>query len=205
MPTRIEPVNDRTAPADAHVPEVAALFLKLGFIAFGGPAAHIALMRQEVVQRRHWLNEQAFLDLLGASNLIPGPTSTELAIYLGYSRAGRIGLAAWVAAGVGGERSNCGSTSTVPPPGAAASREVEAKPLSQVLTADAIEAINARGDALRTRLNAVCRERRARLQFTGLGSLLSAHTAGADRTGLRRGTRKQDRAAPVADVAGHGV
>ena len=85
-------MNGRTAPADAHVPEVAALFLKLGFIAFGGPAAHIALMRQEVVQRRHWLNEQAFLDLLGASNLIPGPTSTELAIYLGYSRAGRIGL-----------------------------------------------------------------------------------------------------------------
>jgi len=92
VPTSIEPVNDRTAPADAHVPEVAALFLKLGLIAFGGPAAHIALMRQEVVQRRHWLNEQAFLDLLGASNLIPGPTSTELAIYLGYSRAGRIGL-----------------------------------------------------------------------------------------------------------------
>jgi chromate transporter len=93
VPTRIEPVHDRTAPAGAHVGEVAALFLKLGLIAFGGPAAHIALMRQEVVQRRHWLSEQAFLDLLGASNLIPGPTSTELAIYLGYSRAGRIGLA----------------------------------------------------------------------------------------------------------------
>src|SRR5205807_1110639 len=72
--------------------EVAVLFLKLGLIAFGGPAAHVGMMRQEVVERRKWLTDQAFLDLLGASNLIPGPTSTELAIYLGYSRAGPLGL-----------------------------------------------------------------------------------------------------------------
>jgi chromate transporter len=68
--------------------EVATLFLKLGCIAFGGPAAHVAMMRQEVVQRRNWLSDQRFLDLFGAANLIPGPSSTELAIFLGYVRAG---------------------------------------------------------------------------------------------------------------------
>jgi chromate transporter len=81
-----------TGDKQLHLGEVARLFLKLGLIAFGGPAAHIALMRQEVVERRRWLSDQEFLDLLGASNLIPGPTSTELAIYLGYTRAGPLGL-----------------------------------------------------------------------------------------------------------------
>jgi chromate transporter len=68
--------------------EVAQLFLKLGCIAFGGPAAHVAMMRREVVERRKWLSDQRFLDLFGACNLIPGPSSTELAIMLGYERAG---------------------------------------------------------------------------------------------------------------------
>ena len=72
--------------------EVAALFLKLGTTAFGGPAAHIAMMREEVVVRRKWLSDQAFLDLVGATNLIPGPNSTEMAIHLGYLRAGWRGL-----------------------------------------------------------------------------------------------------------------
>ncbi|MGH7324418.1 MAG: chromate efflux transporter [Candidatus Rokuibacteriota bacterium] len=74
--------------------EVAGLFVKLGTIGFGGPAAHIALMRDEVVRRRRWISEERFLDLLGMTNLIPGPNSTEMAIHLGYVRAGWPGLLA---------------------------------------------------------------------------------------------------------------
>jgi chromate transporter len=74
--------------------EVAWLFLKLGTIAFGGPAAHIAMMRDEVVRRRRWLSDEQFVDLLGATNLIPGPNSTEMAIHLGFLRAGWPGLIA---------------------------------------------------------------------------------------------------------------
>ncbi len=72
--------------------EVAMLFLKLGFTAFGGPAAHIGIMHDEVVKRRKWLTDEDFLDLLGATNLIPGPNSTEMAIHIGYLRAGWPGL-----------------------------------------------------------------------------------------------------------------
>ena len=78
----------------ARLREVAAYFLRLGFTAFGGPAAHVAMMRDEVVRRRKWVSDQRFLDLLGVINLIPGPNSTELAIYLGYERAGWLGLVA---------------------------------------------------------------------------------------------------------------
>jgi len=74
--------------------EVAKLFLKLGFTAFGGPAAHLSLMHDETVKRRKWLDDQQFLDLVGATNLIPGPNSTEMAIHIGYLRAGWIGLIA---------------------------------------------------------------------------------------------------------------
>ena len=72
--------------------DIAVYFLKLGFIAFGGPAAHIAMMEEEAVRRRHWLSREKFLDLLGAANMIPGPSSTELAIYIGYVQAGWLGL-----------------------------------------------------------------------------------------------------------------
>lgn len=76
----------------ADLAEVARLFTKLGFIAFGGPAAHIALMHDEVVVRRKWVSDQEFLDLLGATNLIPGPNSTEMTMHLGLRRAGWRGL-----------------------------------------------------------------------------------------------------------------
>jgi chromate transporter len=72
--------------------ELARLFLKLGFIAFGGPAAHIAMYEDEVVRRRGWMSAEHFLDLVGATNLIPGPNSTEMTMHVGYERAGPPGL-----------------------------------------------------------------------------------------------------------------
>ncbi len=72
--------------------ELARLFLRLGMIAFGGPPAHIAMMEDEVVSRRGWLTREQFLDFLGATNLIPGPNSTEMAIHVGRVRAGWMGL-----------------------------------------------------------------------------------------------------------------
>ena len=72
--------------------ELAVLFLRLGITAFGGPAAHIGMMRDEVVERRRWLGDAEFLDLLAATNLIPGPNSTEMAIHVGYKRGGLPGL-----------------------------------------------------------------------------------------------------------------
>lgn len=107
-PPDLQPVHEPTDPEQApasgsavakppHLCEVVTLFLRLGFTAFGGPAAHIAMMRDEVVRRRRWISDERFVDLLGITNLIPGPSSTELAIYLGYLRVGWPGL---LAAGV---------------------------------------------------------------------------------------------------------
>jgi chromate transporter len=81
-------------PANHELSELIRLFLRLGFTAFGGPAAHIAMMHDEVVTRRRWMSDQHYLDLVGATNLIPGPNSTEMAIHIGYERAGWRGLLA---------------------------------------------------------------------------------------------------------------
>lgn len=88
------PVSRDLAGQLGTVAEVARVATKLGFTAFGGPAAHIAMLREEVVVRRRWLEDQEFLDLVGATNLIPGPNSTEMVIHTGYLRAGWRGLVA---------------------------------------------------------------------------------------------------------------
>src|SRR5919197_875432 len=72
--------------------EVVVVMLKLGTIAFGGPAVHVAMLREETVRRRHWLRDEEFLDLFGAVSVLPGPSSTQLAIVLSRRRAGWLGL-----------------------------------------------------------------------------------------------------------------
>ncbi|HBR21890.1 MAG TPA: chromate transporter [Nitrospiraceae bacterium] len=85
-------MNNNNQKNKNSIVELIKLFLKLGTIAFGGPAAHIAMMEEEVVRRRKWLTREHFLDLVGATNLIPGPNSTEMAIHIGYIRGGLLGL-----------------------------------------------------------------------------------------------------------------
>src|SRR6266567_560062 len=94
MPEQTVPEISESASLSGNgsICELALFFLRLGTTAFGGPAAHIAIMEDELVRRRQWLSREKFLDLLGASNLIPGPSSSELAIHIGYLRAGWIGL-----------------------------------------------------------------------------------------------------------------
>lgn len=93
MPEEV-PASPRPGEPAAHakLSELTLLFLRLGFTAFGGPAAHIAMMEHEVVRRRRWMSLERFLDLLGTANLIPGPSSTEMAIFIGFDQAGWLGL-----------------------------------------------------------------------------------------------------------------
>ena len=86
--------SDSTASDRSSIGAIARIFFKLGIIAFGGPAAHIAMMEDEFVVRRKWIDRQHFLDLIGATNLIPGPNSTEMTMHVGYERGGWPGLIA---------------------------------------------------------------------------------------------------------------
>lgn len=72
--------------------EIFQVFAKLGVLAFGGPAAHLAMMDDEIIEKRKWISREKFIDLMGATNFIPGPNSTEMAIHLGYERGGHKGL-----------------------------------------------------------------------------------------------------------------
>lgn len=94
MDSQITPESNTqdALPPRGSLAEIAWLFLKLGFTAFGGPAAHIAMYHDEFVKRRQWLTDQHFLDMLGATNLIPGPNSTEMTMHIGYVRGGWPGL-----------------------------------------------------------------------------------------------------------------
>src|ERR1700719_2206587 len=101
LPENLKAMPERTAPEvsepaslseNGSLRELALFFLRLGTTAFGGPAAHVAIMEDELVRRRRWLSREKFLDLLGASNLIPGPSSSEVAIHIGYLCAGWRGL-----------------------------------------------------------------------------------------------------------------
>ncbi len=76
----------------SQLKEVANVFFKLGLIAFGGPAAHIAMIEEEVVEKRKWMTREHILDLVGATNLVPGPNSTEMTMHCGYNTAGIAGL-----------------------------------------------------------------------------------------------------------------
>src|SRR5689334_11497468 len=80
--------STRMDTSSARLADVVRVFLRLGLIAFGGPAAHVALFEQECVRRLQWIDRRRFLDLLAVANLVPGPTSTELAIHIGRVRAG---------------------------------------------------------------------------------------------------------------------
>ncbi len=92
MSTLSRKQESQNKPAPNHLREVFTVFFKLGCFAFGGPAAHIAMMESEIIQKRKWMTQEHFLDLMGATNLIPGPNSTEMTMHCGHERAGKPGL-----------------------------------------------------------------------------------------------------------------
>lgn len=89
---RNEQKHSRSPQGQVSLAELALIFLKLGTTAFGGPAAHIAMMEDEFVRKRHWISEREFLDRIAAASLIPGPSSTEVAIFIGHTKRGWAGL-----------------------------------------------------------------------------------------------------------------
>ena len=97
MSNSLQPAGEAGLPKQNNTPssslkEVALVFFRLGCFAFGGPAAHIAMMEDEIITKRKWMTREHFLDLIGATNLIPGPNSTEMTMHCGHERAGRAGL-----------------------------------------------------------------------------------------------------------------
>jgi chromate transporter len=88
----VEFAHPADRPSAQRLVQVAALFLELGVTAFSGPAAHIAQMHDKVIKRRKWLDDRHFLDLPGATNLVPGPSSIDMAIHIGFVRVGWLGL-----------------------------------------------------------------------------------------------------------------
>ncbi|MDG1331449.1 MAG: chromate efflux transporter [Crocinitomicaceae bacterium] len=85
-------MEEQNESKKGNIREVAGVFFKMGLVAFGGPAAHIAMMEDELITKRKWMSRQHFLDLMGATNLIPGPNSTEMTMHCGHERAGTLGL-----------------------------------------------------------------------------------------------------------------
>lgn len=83
---------ETSQPSNGRLSEVARVFFRLGCVAFGGPAAHVAMMQDEIIDKRKWMSREEFLDLMGATNLIPGPNSTEMTMHCGHVRAGTAGL-----------------------------------------------------------------------------------------------------------------
>ncbi|MEX0869040.1 MAG: chromate transporter, partial [Nitriliruptoraceae bacterium] len=96
-PSTLRPYQPEFADRAATWPQLIGMFFKLGVVAFGGPVAHIAMMDKEIVERRRWVDRRHFLDLMAATNLLPGPNSTQMTMHVGYVQRGPAGV--WAAGG----------------------------------------------------------------------------------------------------------